>query len=108
MHDLFGAISIPSVVANKILRGKDLPDGFASAMDVEGAIGTGWIKVEEPDKDEHDLAEIYSRDPGIHPGEAAVLARGRRFDLLLLDDLCARAFAKALRFSMVTPSSELV
>jgi predicted nucleic acid-binding protein len=55
-------------------------------MDVEDAIGIGWIKVEEPGKDEHDLAEAYSRDPGIHPGEAAVLAIGRRFDLLLLDD----------------------
>ena len=101
LHDLFGVISIPDSVANEILRGKDLPDGFASAMDVEDAIEAGWIKVEEPDKDEHDRAETYSRDPGIHPGEAAVLAMGRRFDLLLLDDLCARAFAKALGFGMV-------
>ena len=101
LHDLFGAISIPGAVANEILRGKDISDGFASAMDVEDAIETGWIKVEEPGKYEHDLAETYSRDPGIHPGEAAVLAMGRRFDLLLLDDLCARAFAKALGFSMV-------
>ena len=74
LHDLFGAISIPDAVANEILSGKDLSDGFASAMDVKDAIGIGWIKVEEPDKDEHDLAEAYSRDPGIHPGEAAVLA----------------------------------
>ncbi|KAF5417314.1 MAG: hypothetical protein C5S48_00595 [Candidatus Methanogaster sp.] len=108
LRDLFGVISIPDAVANETLRGKDLPDGFASAMDVEGAIGTGWIKVEEPDKDEHDLAEAYSHDSRIHSGEAAVLAMGPRFDLLLLDDLCARAFAKALGFGRVTPSSELV
>nr|QNO50484.1 hypothetical protein EGLMOMJH_00023 [Methanosarcinales archaeon ANME-2c ERB4] len=88
LHDLFGVISIPDAVANEILRGKDLSDGFASAIDVEDAIETGWIKVEEPDKNEHDLAETYSRDPGIHPGEAVVLAIGRRFDLLLLGDLC--------------------
>lgn len=51
LHDLFGVISIPDAVASEILRGKDLSDGFASAMDVEDAIETGWIKVEEPDKD---------------------------------------------------------
>lgn len=101
LHDLFGVISIPDAVANEILRGKDLSDGFASAMDAKDAIEAGWIKVEEPNKNEHDLAETYSRDPGIHPGEAAVLAMGRRFDLLLLDDLCARAFAKALGLDMV-------
>jgi len=74
LYDLFGAISIPDAVANETLRGKDLPDGFASAMAVEGTIGTGWLKVEEPDKNEHDLAEAYPRDSRIHPGEAAVLA----------------------------------
>ena len=83
------------------VRGKDLSDGFASDMDVEGAIEAGWIKVEEPDKDEYDLAEAYSRDSRIHPGDAAVLAIGRRFDLLLLDDRCACAFAKELGFDIV-------
>jgi len=98
---LFGAISVPDAVAAEILRGKDLSDGFASAMDVEDGIDAGWIKVEEPDACERDVSERYSHDPGIHPGEAAVLAMGRRFDLLLLDDLCARTFAKALGFDMV-------
>ena len=101
LHDLFGVISIPAAVASEILRGKDLSDGFASAIGVEDAIETGWIKVEEPDKNEHDLAEAYSHDSRVHPGEAAVLAMGHRFDLLLLDDLCARAFAKALGLDMV-------
>ncbi len=100
LHDLFGAISVPDAVAAEILRGKDLSDGFASAMDVEDGIDAGWIKVEEPDACERDVSERYSHDPGIHPGEAAVLAVGRRFDLLLLDDLCARTFAKALEFDM--------
>ena len=76
--DLFGVISIPDAVADEILRGKDLSDGFASAMEVEDAIDTGWITVEEQDMGEHDMAEIYSHDPRIHPGEAAVLAMGRR------------------------------
>ena len=99
--DLFGVISIPDAVADEILRGKDLSDGFASAMEIEDAIDTGWITVEEQDMGEHDMAEIYSHDPGIHPGEAAVLAMGHRFDLLLLDDSGARTFAKALGFDMV-------
>jgi predicted nucleic acid-binding protein len=97
---MFGVISIPDAVAAEILRGKDLSDGFASAMDVEDGIGAGWITVEGPDAGERYAAERYSHDPGIHRGEAAVLAMGHRFDLLLLDDLCARTFAKALGFDM--------
>ncbi len=100
LHDLFGVISVPDAVAAEIFRGKDLSDGFASAMDVEDGVVTGWIKVEEPDAGERAVSERYSHDPGIHYGEAAVLAMGRRFDLLLLDDLCARTFAKALGFEM--------
>ena len=100
LHDLFGVISVPDAVAAEIFRGKDLSDGFASAMDVEDGVVTGWIKVEESAAGERAVSERYSHDPGIHYGEAAVLAMGRRFDLLLLDDLCARTFAKALGFEM--------
>ncbi|MEA1945212.1 MAG: hypothetical protein U9N07_07765 [Euryarchaeota archaeon] len=98
---MFDTIYVPGSVAKEILRGKDLPYGFASAMEVEDAIDTGWVKVEELETDEHDAAEKYSRDPGIHPGEADVLAIGHRFDILLLDDLGARTFAKALGFDIV-------
>lgn len=101
LHDMFGTVSVPSYVVTEILRGKDIADGFASAMEVEDAIDGGWVKVVELETDERDAAEKYSRDPGIHQGEADVLAMGRRFDLLLLDDLSARTFAKALGFDMV-------
>lgn len=101
LHDMFDTIYVPGSVAKEILRGKDLPYGFASAMEVEDAIDTGWVRVIELETDEHDAAEKYSRDPGIHPGEADVLAIGHRFDILLLDDLGARTFAKALGFDIV-------
>lgn len=101
LHDLLDTVYIPSAVAKEILRGKGLSYGFASAMEVEDAIDAGWIKVEELETDEHDVTEKYSRDPGIHHGEADVLAMGHRFDLLVLDDLGARTFAKALGFDVV-------
>ncbi len=101
LRDMFETVSVPAAVVDEILRGKDLPDGFASAMEVEDAVDLGWIVVEEPETEEHDLAERYSRDPGIHQGESEVLAMGHRFNLLLLDDSGARIFAKALGFDMV-------
>ncbi len=101
LHDMFGTVYVPGDVVTEILRGKDLSDGFASAMEIEDAIGIGWIKVIELETDEHYVAEKYSRDPGIHPGEADVLAMGHRFNLLLLDDLGARTFAKTLGFDIV-------
>lgn len=101
LHGMFDTVYIPSAVAKEILRGKDISYGFASAMEVEDAIDAEWIKVEELETDEHDVTEKYSRDPGIHHGEADVLAMGHRFDLLMLDDLGARAFAKVLGFDVV-------
>ena len=101
LHHMFNTVYVPGVVMMEILRGKELSYGFASAIEVEDAVANGWIKVIELESDENDLAEKYSRDPGIHPGEAVVLAIGHKFDLLLLDDLGARTFAKALRFDIV-------
>ncbi len=101
LHDMFDTVYVSSTVLREMLGGKNLSDGFASAMKVEDAINTGWVKVEELEADEHDAAEKYSRDPGIHHGEADMLAIGHRFDLLLLDDLVARTFAKALGFDVV-------
>lgn len=101
LHHMFDTIYVPSAVVTEIFRGKELTYGFASAIEVEDAIEKGWIKVIELESDEDDLAEKYSRDPGIHLGEAVVLAIGKKFDLLLLDDLGARTFAKALGFDIV-------
>jgi predicted nucleic acid-binding protein len=101
LRDIYSTVYVPGAVATEILRGKELSNGFASAIEVEGAIDNGWIQVIELDAKEENVAEKYSIDPGIHPGEAVVLAVGHRFDLLLLDDLGARTFAKALGFDIV-------
>ena len=101
LRDIYSTIYVPDAVATEILRGKELSNGFASAIEVEEAIDNGWIQVIELDAEEKNVAEKYSLDPGIHPGEAVVLAVGHRFDLLLLDDLGARTFAKALCFDIV-------
>ena len=101
LHYIFDTVYVPNTVVTEILRGKELSYGFASAIEVEDAMENGWIKVIELEADEDDVAEKYSRDPGIHPGEAVVLAIGQNFDLLLLDDLGARTFAKALGFDII-------
>jgi len=101
LHHIFDTVHVPNTVVTEILRGKELSYGFASAIEVENAMVNGWIKVIELESDEADVAEKYSRDPGIHPEEAVVLAIGHNFDLLLLDDLGARTFAKALGFDIV-------
>ncbi len=101
LHDMFDTVSIPGAVENEILRGKNVSDGFASAIEVEEAINAGWIRIEKLRTDEHKLTVKYSYDPAIHAGEADVLAMGHRFDLLLLDDLGARVFAKALGFKIL-------
>ena len=101
LRDIYSTVYVPGAVATEILRGKELSNGFASAIEVEEAIDNGWIKVIELDAEGENVAEEYSQDPGIHPGEAVVLALGPQFDLLLLDDLGARTFAKALGFDMV-------
>ena len=101
LRDIYSTVYIPGAVATEILCGKELSNGFASAIEVEGAIDNGWIKVIELGAEEENVAEEYSLDPGIHPGEAVVLALGPQFDLLLLDDLGARTFAKALSFDIV-------
>ena len=96
LYQIFDTVYVPNIVVTEILRGKELSYGFASAIEVEDAVANGWIKIMELESDENDLAGKYSRDPGIHAGEAVVLAIGHNFDLLLLDDLGTRTFAKAL------------
>lgn len=95
LKNLYGLIFIPpSVKAEVVDKGKDL--GAPDALEIEGAINEGWIKVAKLTKvQNHSVRRLVDRARiGLGEAGALTIARSRRM-LVILDDKEARAMAKS-------------
>ena len=95
---LFDRVLVPREVVDEVVdRGKER--GSADALQVEGAIAEGWIRVAELNVPAEFLE--LSETAGLERAETAVIFLAKRSGCLaLLDDEAARVFSRALGVEM--------
>ena len=95
LKDLYGTVFIsPFVKVESVDRGKEL--GAPDALEIEGAINEGWIKLSKLTKRQNQAIERLVAETRIGLGEAGALTLARDKGIpALLDDKEARALARS-------------
>jgi len=95
LRELYGDVIIPWEVYEEVVA-KGLREGFSDALVVKRSIKEGWIRIEELDPGDEELAQTLKENAvELHRGEAhATLLARRRRALLLMDESSGRALAE--------------
>ncbi|MEA2089337.1 MAG: hypothetical protein U9O89_01060 [Thermoproteota archaeon] len=95
LRDLYDTVFIPPFVkVESVDRGKER--GALDALEIEGAIDEGWIKVAKLTREQSAKIESLISETGIGLGEAGALTLARDEEMMvILDDKEARAIAKS-------------
>jgi len=90
LKDLYTRITIPLAVFNEIEKGRE-KDYYTDLSQIK------WITIKEI-KDEHLMARFGNLDDG--EAEVLVLAKEQNADLVLMDELMGRKYAKNLKIKL--------
>lgn len=90
LHDLYETVSIPKAVYDEVETGKD-KDFYVDLHKVD------WIKIEKINSFD---AKFYIFDLDAGELEVLILAHEQQADLVVLDELMGRRYAKQMNFNL--------
>ena len=90
LHNLYQTISIPEAVYDEIETGKD-KDFYVNLKEID------WIKIEKVHSSD---PKFYIFDLDAGELEVLILAHRQKADLVILDELMGRRYAKQMNFNL--------